>query len=655
MTNPIHRSHAILLMGLLLLVSLPHLPRFSPVTMVAVMGLLAWNIHSLWRKGHLPQPSMLVRVILVVVAVAILPLSSYKMVNREAGVALLMTMLFLKMLEMRTLRDFYFLLLWLFFLAISHVLFSQSMPMALYVLVCMLALVTFVIYLARPHATLGDWRPSLRLTVTLTLQALPVMILLFLFFPRLPGPLLGIPREMAPSSARSGLSDSMEPGSISSLILADQLAFRVDFTGPPPTAGQLYWRGPVLWNFWGRSWHTASLHDEEAPQSTSASAIHYWVTLEPHGREWLFALDYPLPPPAPFHQVADGQWHNDKPVYQRLRYQASSSLNQAVQINLSHQQRRLGLQLPKHGNEQSRTLARQWRDAHPDDPAAVVKAALHHFNQNPFYYTLNPPLLGKEAVDEFMFQSQRGFCEHYAGAFTFLMRAAGIPARVVTGYLGGKIHPLDGHLTVRQADAHAWSEVWLPQSGWQRVDPTSAIDPQRVDPSPSPASQVLHLSPVPPSTWPWFLDFQQVWDAVDNRWNLWILGYGREQQLALFSKLGGSGSWQDLTLTMTTTVTLALAGVALLMVVQFRPWRWRRQPVLRHYETFCHHMATLGTPRLPHEGPLDYAHRLEAIHPDLKAWIWQVTQLYIALRYDQQETNEGLEYFRRLVHRTKIG
>ncbi|MEO5332335.1 MAG: DUF3488 and transglutaminase-like domain-containing protein [Magnetococcus sp. YQC-5] len=655
-TQFINSSRVWTLLGVLLLVGMPLLTRLSPLLSLLSLPLFVWSGISLWRRGHLPQPSFMKRTLLVLVALTALSFSFTSFRSLELAVALLLSMLFLKMLELRALRDLWFLLSLLFFLSMSHLLFNQTMANTLYVLGCLLTLLTWMVHLAQPQATMRDLGPCFRLAFTLTLQAIPVMILLFLFFPRLPGPLFVLSQEMMGHSARTGLSGSMTPGAIRSLIVSDQLAFRVEFLDPPPEPNARYWRGPVLWRFFNNTWHTAELPTAKQDldtQSHSSPPLRYWVTLEPHDRYWLFALDLPGTPPQTIKRLADYQWHNKRPVRQRYRYPAISHIYDRADRTLDLEQYILGLTLPDHGNEQARQLARHWVEQSHHTPRQVVQAALEYFHQEAFYYTLDPPpLLGRNSIDDFLFNTRRGFCEHYAGAFTFLMRSAGIPARVVTGYLGGEIHPMDGHMTLRQSDAHAWSEVWLDGEGWLRVDPTAAIDPQRVEVTVSRALSLLHPSTRIITSWPWFLDPWQVWDMLDNNWNLWVLGYGQKQQMDLLQHFGGEGSWHELIMVLATLLTLALMALFFYLMWHSRAWRWQRPGAVRYYALFCQRMTRLGSPRLPHEGPLDYATRLVARHPERTDWVWQVTHCYISLRYDHQETREGLVRLRKLVRQS---
>lgn len=461
------------------------------------------------------------------------------------------------------------------------------------------------------------------------------MLLLFVLFPRIPGPIWGLPKDA--HGGVTGLSDSMNPGSISDLGQSDAVAFRASFEGGEmPPANRLYWRGPVLWDTDGRRWtgdRRLELDATPPPVTPLGPALAYTLTLEPHQQRFLLALDLPGAAPPGARLGRDFQLWSDQPVRDRLRYSMRAWPDYRVDA-LSAVERQRALALPVGQHPRSRALAREWRaQAASDDE--VVQFALLHFREQPFVYTLSPPLLTGDVVDEFLFLSQRGFCEHYAAAFTVLMRAAGVPTRVVTGYQGGERNPLGDYLLVRQRDAHAWAEVWLDGRGWVRVDPTAAVAPIRVEqgmqaalPDSVGAGSVLGLEGSAPMLAA-VKQLSQIWDTVNNSWNQWVLGYGPARQAELMARLGfGRLDWRWLGIALLVTVALVLAAVVAWLLRGRRP-----DPVLRAYRRLCGKLSRAGLPRRPCEGPRDYAARVVAARPDLRAPLLPLVDEYVAVRY----------------------
>jgi transglutaminase-like putative cysteine protease len=465
------------------------------------------------------------------------------------------------------------------------------------------------------------------------LQAAPLMLALFLLFPRVQGPVFGFPQ--ATSAGVTGLSESMSPGSLSNLGLSDEVAFRVQFHAEPPKPQSLYWRGPVLWDFDGRTWTMGGVGTTATggqQHEATTAAIHYTVTLEPHLMRWVFAIDLPAAAPPDTALTNDYQLLASRPVRNRMRYEASSHLGYRYGLNERPELLKRALRLPRGFNPKSIELAQQIRSRSPTDQD-VVKGVLEVFSTQLFFYTLVPPELGRESVDEFMFVTRRGFCEHYAGAFVFMMRAAGIPARVVTGYLGGERNPVGDYVIVRQSEAHAWAEVWLHNEGWVRVDPTAAVSPARIQvgiAAAVPASDPLPLSVR--GSFELLKRMRYGWDALANSWNQWVLGYTPDRQLKLLGDAGlRAATWQTLVILMMSVAGALLAVLAVLVLhkVRLAP----RDPVARAWRTFCRKLARHGTNRSPGEGPLHFAQRAATEQPRLKANIEAIAELYLGLRY----------------------
>lgn len=541
------------------------------------------------------------------------------MFGRNLGVALLALLLPLKLHEARSRRDGLVLVCLAAFLMLSQFIYNQNFLAALLMLLGVMALLGALQSL---HQAQQAVRPMLRLAGRWLLQALPLALLLFLIFPRLQGPLWGLPEDAF--SARSGLSDHMAPGSISQLSLSDAIAFRVDFqqAGPRaaqllPARDQLYWRGPVLSKFDGYRWQQGpNAPLATLPYPVTGPQLNYTVTLEPSNQRWLFVLERPAMIPSDARLQDDLQLVTAQAIRARQRYQASSLRSPwpGWQAEVPAARLASDLQLPLQGNPKARQLAADWAQAAPKEPRAraeaLIRRMLRYLREQPFHYTLQPPLLGADSIDEFLFLSRRGFCEHYAASFVFMMRAAGVPARVVTGYQGGEINPNDGTLIVRQSDAHAWAEVWLAGSGWQRVDPTAAIAPERIE-----LNLAQALSPVDRQALPLIWQPQYAWlhaarlrlDALANHWNQWVIGYNQQRQRQIFRHFGvDSGDWQQL--------ALGFALLSAFLVLAVLGWSWhlrpRIEPLQRLWLRFCRRMARQGWPREPWEGPQAYGERL---------------------------------------------
>jgi len=624
-----------------LMVAAPHAVHLPLWVNALCAALLVWRGY-LAHSGQ-PLPGRWLLMMLSLAGMGGILTEYHTLFGREAGVTMLVLLATFKLMELRSRRDAMALIYLACFIIITHFLYSQSLPTALYLLATLLVIVTSWVHLYAPNSA---FKMRLRIAATLLLQAVPLTLILFVLFPRVQGPLWGLPND---AFARSGLDDKMSPGSLGRLALSDAVAFRVNYQGAPPRRDQMYWRGPVLWHYDGRTWTAGQTVPGIAPQfSDTGQTIHYSVTLEAHNKNWLFTLDMPdkLSIPASF--TADFQVLNPTPVNMRLRYEARSQLQYHANLHESPGQLRRALQLPRTLNPRARQLAASWRAGNTSD-AGVIRSALAYFNRQNFRYTLEPPPLpGRDGIDDFLFTTQQGFCEHYASAFVFLMRAAGIPARVVTGYQGGEYNAYGNYYIVRQSDAHAWAEVWLANTGWQRVDPTAAIAPERVELGLSAAlpdnAALPFLSRNPPQ---WLRDLRLDLDALTFQWNQIVIGYNSERQFALLTRLGmESLSWQQLAINMMAGVGLLIALYALFML---RHLLARRSDKLQTaWLKVCQKLARAALPRAPHEGPWNYAMRVSSTRPDLAPAIQDLAARYLTLRYGAaQDENAQREFIRR--------
>jgi transglutaminase-like putative cysteine protease len=611
------------LLASLLLVAAPHALRMPWWLTLLALGLYAWRTRIALERSAPPSPWLVLG--LALLAVAAVYLEYRTLFGRTSGIVLLVLFSGLKLAEMRTHRDAAVVAFLCYFLVMTNLLYTQSIPTALLMALALLVVTGTLVGLAAPQRPAAA---NLRSAGLLLAHAAPAALILFLLFPRVQGPLWGLPQDAY--SGLTGLSDTMTPGSLSLLAQSDAIAFRAEFEGEPPPPRERYWRGPVLWDFDGRTWRMGPgwLQRFEAPQG--GGRYDYTVTLEPHNRTWLFALESVARLPVRARYTNDGMVVAFSPVRSRLRYDAAS-LARTEPAPFEHPDSlRRALALPESGNARARALAADWRRPAQSD-LQVLQRAVEFFRDSRLGYTLEPPLLGRDTVDEFLFDTREGFCEHFASAFVFLMRAAGVPARVVTGYQGGEVNYVDRIISVRQSDAHAWAEVHLAGRGWVRVDPTAAAVPGRVDAGM--ARAVRAGDPVPLLMRPqleWLRGLRSNWEALAHRWNVWVLGYGAERQRDLMSRIGmRDADWRKLTAAMAAI----LGAFTLVLLV----WSLRRlarpDPVQRAWQAFCRKLGAHGVARAPHEGPRDYAERAAARLPGAAASIRAIAALYIGARY----------------------
>ena len=624
--RPVSRRQAWWLLATALAACFPLVPQLPLWLSLAVGTAFCWRAALTWRQWHLPPRWLLV--LLVIAGTAGVFLQYRTTLGRTPGVALLALFLALKLLELRAARDAVATALLCYFLVLGQFLFTQTIPTAL--LACLTVLITTAALLAG-----SDDRPQpqqqLRRAGLMLGQALPFMLLLFLLFPRVQGPLWGIPQDRF--AAVSGLSDTMSPGSIAQLSQSDAVAFRVQFKGAVPPQSQLYWRGPVMPSFDGRSWRVTQTMGaySDVPYAGLGAPVDYEVTLEAHGKFWLFALELPATLPPESALTSDYQPIARLAVRNRMRYTQRAWPEAIAGVDEAPAILRAALALPKDGNPRMRAISAAWRAQHGDDGAAILAAAENFFSQQLLIYTLNPPLLGPDIVDEFLFGTKRGFCEHFAAAFVFALRAAGVPARVVAGYQGGEVNPVDGYLVVRQYDAHAWAEAWIAGRGWVRIDPTAISAPTRI--SSNLAAAVPDGEELPflaRGDLAWVRELRDRLDAVTNGWNQWVLGYNPERQRDLLAGLGmNEPDWRSM-----TAVLSVLCGVVMLgLTAWILRNRMRVDPALAAWRRFTGRLARRGIAWQPWEGPLTFAQRAARQAPIHAESIGEITALYARLRY----------------------
>jgi transglutaminase-like putative cysteine protease len=623
---------------------------------------LLFLLSLLWRfmaeYQHWPLPGKWPRNIMTLVAMAGVVLQYGVPTGRDPGTAMLVILLGLKCLEMRKRREYFFIVYLALFLVATYFLRSQSILIAGYMLISVILLnACLMLFSLRRDPAWGFLRQASIRSSLILAQAMPLMIILFILFPRLGGPLWGLPADA--NAGLSGLSDEMSPGRISQLLQSDAVAFRVSFDGEPPVSFQRYWRGPVLWDYSGFVWRNREPLPEQIIRSeVSGVPVSYAVTLEPHGKNWLFALDLPYAiveqrNNSAVRLVFTRSGGNDSPSqqaflssdYQLLSRQNVTSLYRYQVISypryntgdLDTRMRERALSLPDSIGDRVLGLAQQWRQQATSD-RDVVNSALQFFARQDFIYTLVPPLLGEHPTEEFLFETRRGYCEHYSSAFTVLMRAAGIPARVVTGYQGGELNPVNNVFMVRQLDAHAWSEVWLDGEGWVRIDPTNAVAPDRIElgvealagvsTTPRMLRQNRFLTSI-------YQAMRLNWDAINNTWNQWVLGYSREKQRQFLQQLGLTNiTWSTL------AALLGLLLTATILVLSVILLRQREADITRRwYLRFCRKLQRRGIAVYPWESTRDLARRIRQQEPELAMQAGRILRIYRQLRYARQGGN----------------
>jgi len=641
------------LVGAMVTAALPHMLRVPFWTSLMFCALCLWRLASVNPRAPMIAGGATGFLLRLLLGGGVLGgvLASYGTITgRDAGVALLILLAAMKLAELQSGRDYFVAILIGLFLLLTNFFFIQTMLSAVYLAFC-LALFVGALISANDDRPQVLSAPRLKLAGTMLLQALPLMLLLFLLFPRVSGPLWGMPRDAR--AGNTGLDDQMTPGAISQLSLSDEVAFRVEFEGVMPEPSALYWRGPVLWFTDGVKWVPDLLHGGTPKLRTVGNAFGYTVTLEPTGKNWIYALEQAPRPPAQATFTHDLQLRTRGPVQNRLRYRMASWPDYVL-TGASPDELKRALQLPPGRHGRTLELAAQWR-AQESEPARIVERALTLFNREPFYYTLSPPLLLEDAVDQFLFDSRQGFCEHYAAAFVVLMRGAGIPARVVTGYQGGMLNPVGNYLVVRQRDAHAWSEVWLGGRGWVRVDPTAAVSPARIRQGidsalPDSVLEVplaLQDSAIARDIWE---RVRFTWDAVNNQWNQWVLGYDQNRQSMFLRRIGFDRvDTQQLVLGLTLTVATVLAVLAVWM---FRNRSRGGDPARRVYDRFCRVLARHGIARRPVEGPLAFAERAGLRFSASAENIHDIARLYADVRYARR--TDLLPQLRRAVAQFRL-
>ncbi len=633
-TTVITRTHIFWALSCLTLALMPHASRFSPWMLICFGALAGWRVLGEFRWLPLPDRQhialWILKQVLAVAAFIAIYISYQGQLGRDAGVALLTALLGLKMLELQYERDFYVVMFLGYFLVVTNFFYSQTPATAVFMLFVVVMVTGGLVRFNTSNETIS-MQGCIRLACGYVAQAIPLMVVAFFLFPRIPGPLWGLPQDT--NAAVTGLSDELTIGHITELGVSDEIAFRVAFEGIVPPARDLYWRGPVMWHTNGRSWRAGRIGDGQARAVVSGGTTYrYKVTIEPHNERWLFGLEAVTHTGDSARQTSDYRLLARHPIKRRLRYSLESRTQFAL-MEISETERQAALELPPARHPRARLLAADWRQRFRTGEA-LVDAALRHFNREPFSYTLTPRRLRGDPIDQFLFDTREGFCEHYAAAFVTLMRAAGLPARIVTGYQGGEFNTVSDYMIVRQRDAHAWAEVYLDGRGWVRVDPTAAVAPKRVSQGINtvlPQRSLLPLFSGNATAISVWRQFTNVWDALNYNWSQWVLGYTPKRQRQMLDE-AGLEDWDYGNLIIVLTSGLAAITLAIaLLVLRKRPPAL--DPAAKAYAVFCRKLARAGFNRQPHEGPFDFARRVTGARTDLAHDVMAITQAYTVIRY----------------------
>lgn len=639
-------------------VMLPHAERL-PVWILA-----AWAIAALWRlmifSGRWSYPGTFVKVVLVAMMSAGV-ISGYKVkYGLEPAVALLLSGFALKLLELKDRRDVLVIVYLGFFASSLQLLFSQGITSALYVLFSLLMVASSLVALHQAPEQ-ERWYAPLQKASAMFLQSVPLLIAMFLVLPRLP-PFWSVP--MPSNAARTGMSDNMEPGNVTKLAQSDALAFRVVFAKEIPPNRMLYWRGIALDDFDGRRWQQIAQEASSSPNPNAtwqadAEEIHYSIIMEATQQPWLFTLVYAQGDDLRLRYDNEFNVRYREPIRSRLWLQMQSVTTAKLDEKLSQYGRRALQHVPKGSSPRAIELAQRLR-AESSSDMNYVQRVLGFFREENYFYTLEPPPLGPQAVDDFLFRTRRGFCEHYSSAFSVLMRAAGIPARVVVGYQGGERHEADHYVTVRQMDAHAWAEVWLEGLGWVMIDPTSAVAPERIELG----SQALKedpgyladqpFSPLKYSSIAWLQQLQNEYDHLNYLWHVWVLDYDNKRQFEVLEALLGEVSVKRVVL-----LFLVCGGSTVALVAIGFWWRSPRRgekPVLKLLHRFEKVVKRhTGIRRELNEGVGNFALRVVARRPDLASEIGTICAQFNEMQYaSDRPTAAQLKALRRSIGKFTI-
>ena len=660
------------------------------ITNVAVLSPLyqqatLWSIGIcaicfVWRVGiylgKVAAPPKLLVTSLAVGAATTLALVSSEIGLLNALVNLLILGYALKYIEMREQRDVKAIVLVGYFLIALTLLDQQSMLNTLHLLAVVIINTGILVSVYQDKS---NKIANLGFSVKLVLHSLPLAILLFVVFPRL-GPLWMVPNI---KSATTGLSDEMSFGDINKLTRSAELAFRVGFENPDgstlgPANQDLYWRTLVMENYDGKTWrqdqsiktiqrqaYFQKPQREQAVITANNRKIEYMVISEPSHQKWLYGLDEAFSDNNQIVELPDYRLYSLRPIDQRMSYRVVSYPNNIMELTLKDNTKQLNLALPPNSNLKTQALAQRFAQDYPD-PQTRINAMMNYFAEQAYYYTLSPPSVGEQQIDDFLFENRAGFCAHYASALVFMARASGIPARMVTGYQGGEYNPQAGYYSVYQYMAHAWTEVWLEGQGWQRFDPTAMIAPQRIldgfDATFDSQSSYLQDSPFSPlrmKQYPWLNELRQQLSSLDYYWSVWVLGFDEERKQQVLSKLLGDVTNSKIALMM----ILSFIIIALVIGYYAGLFSINRNddPLNKRYNLICQRLAKKGITRPQGQAAHDFANHVQTTlaqqHPAIAREFMALSTAYMALKYQPLttlQTRQHMQQFMRLYRTLRL-
>jgi len=649
---PIDRTSFLWIAAAVLAALLPVLPGFPVWFAALLLAIMSLGVGFGLRRRRLP---VLLRLLLTLTTAVAAIFASGFSVSQDAGAALLAAMLASKLLETGSVRDGRSACSFSLFAVMAGFLRDQGPWTLLLALAASLLILTALNRLARvelPGTAPPATPPARALGASVRLLAisLPFAAVCFFLFPRFPEPLWGSPGPG--ERARTGLSNEMSPGDIVEMLLDDSPALRVTFEGEAPPRNAMYWRGPVLSDFDGRRWSRWS-GDGQGPESvleTQAPVLFHEVMQEPTSYRYLIGLDVPAVAPEGARIGPDRTVHAARPSRSVRQFRIGSAVRYRLEPELSGFARQRLLNLPERYNPQTAQMMAQWK-AEDARPEALIQRALMLFNES-FVYSLTPPPLARDSVDDFLFATREGYCEHFASAFAVMMRNAGIPARVITGYQGGVFNRIGDYWLVRNSDAHAWTEVWLDGRGWVRVDPTAAVAPERIQ------TGLAGIIP-PPGALSRF--GEPLWDALDalrRGWNFVIVDFNATRQRELLRRLGlDMDDWRQLGVALIAAIALALA-LSFAMLWRSGPAS-ASDPLLAAWQRLCRRLGAVGIGKRPMETPDDFIARAIAALPEDAARLRSLSSRYVAQRYagaslDAAEVRALIRELKQFRPRTRV-
>jgi protein-glutamine gamma-glutamyltransferase len=650
--NPTHNKEILIfLLSSLGLIVLPHVTHLHWAVFGFFCLLLVWRFVGIWKPERLPPFPWIV--FLIVCGMAIIYSQHRGFLGRDGGTSLFVIALGLKLMEIKTERDLYLINYLAFIVAASQFLYEQSILMAAYILFVTCVLLATLVYINSYVAQTGA---ALKKAAVIVAQAIPMTIVVFILFPRVEAPRWLLFND--DHQAKMGLSDSMEPGSITDLGMSDELVFRVKFSGAIPPPKDRYWRGPVLSHTDGKKWtqvRDLSYQKYLDKLTYAGTPYQYTLLIEPQEKNWVFALDMPADYPKPLERNANYQLVTSDNLDKRNEFKLVSypAYNTGYLTKTEYKDAR---QLPDAASDNIKHLVAQLH-GFDSPPNVFINQLLNHFRQEDFHYTLTPPLMEDNPIETFLFETRYGFCSHYASAFVYLMRVANIPARVVTGYQGGEWNAVGNFLEIKQADAHAWAEVWLENKGWVRVDPTAAIAPERIEKNIDiarlvPGGLISYAAPSENAKAAFNLlkQARQLWSNVDYNWQRWVINYNNTNQASFLSTFGIT-DFKKMVYWM-----MGFVGVITSILSLFLLYRRPKpiDPVLVVYSRFLKKLAKAGLTKNPGEGARDFAERIKPRLPEQVDHIEEITKAFIGLRYGSKPTDEGFKQLGRLVSLFKV-